>query len=183
MRIIFVRHGEASSPLDKFFSGEKGDDTRILTEKGVKQAKLLAKHLGKYKFDEFYCSDLKRAKQTSLIVSKKIKLNPVIEKSLNEFDSETLKKNKHKVDGEHKKHYLGLISFLNKITKNPEQEKTILIISHGNMNRVILSHFFKLDIKRLIPFRQMETTLNCIHWSKTHKNWRLDYWNNYNHLG
>jgi broad specificity phosphatase PhoE len=48
--------------------------------------------LKKEKFDELYCSNMNRAKQTAEIVSKKIKLTPKIEESLNEFESEIIKK-------------------------------------------------------------------------------------------
>lgn len=132
MEIIFVRHAE------------KGEiyENPYLTERGNKQAKYLAKTLSKFKaFDEFYCSDLDRAKQTAKIVSERIKIKPKIEKSLNEFKSETLKENKIKWDDEEKKHYKDLISFLKKITKNPNEKRKILIIAHGITNRIILSYF------------------------------------------
>ena len=167
MEIIFVRHAE---------KGELGEDPS-LTEKGKRQAEHLAKTLSKFKaFDDFYCSDLDRAKQTAKIVSKKIKKKPRIEKSLNEFKSETLKENKSKWSNEEKKHYKDLISFLKRITKNPNEKNKILIIAHGITNRVILSFFLKLNMKRLIQFRARETAINSIYWVDKFKNWRLKYW-------
>ena len=73
MEIIFIRHAEKE---------ETGEDP-YLTKKGIKQAKHLAKKLKKEKFKEFYCSDMNRAKQTAKIISKKIRIAPKIEKSLN----------------------------------------------------------------------------------------------------
>ena len=84
MRLTFVRHAE---------KGKVGEDP-FLTKKGVKQAKHLAKRLKKERFDEFYCSNLNRSKQTAEIISKKIGLKPKIEKALNEFQVEVLKKSK-----------------------------------------------------------------------------------------
>lgn len=176
MRIIFVRHGEAE--IDK----TRNQNHRTLTKKGKKQAKLLAKHLKKVHFDEFYSSDLLRAKQTSEIVSKKIRINSIIEKSLNEFESDFLKKDKKKLKKKDNPNYNNLIAFLKKISKNPEQDKKILIISHGNTNRIILSYFMNINLNHLIQFRQKETAINSVHWSKHFKNWRLDYWNNTEHL-
>ena len=173
MEIIFVRHAEKE---------ELGEDPP-LTEMGKKQAEYLAKELSKFNvFDEFYCSDLDRAKQTAKIVSKKIKTKPKVEKSLNEFKSETLKENKSKWDNEENSHYNVLISFLKKITKNPDEKKKILIIAHGITNRIILSFFLKLNMKRLIQFRTRETAINSIYWVDKFKNWRLKYWGDNSHL-
>jgi len=173
MEIIFVRHAEK----------EELGENPSLTEKGKKQAEYLAKTLSKFKtFDDFYCSDLNRAKQTAKIVSRKIKIKPKIEKSLNEFKSETLKENKNKWGSEEKRHYKNLIFFLKRITKNPGEKKKILIIAHGITNRIILSLFLKLNMKRLIQFRTRETAINSIYWVDKFKNWRLKYWGDNSHL-
>ena len=169
MEIIFIRHAEA------------GEDF-YLTKNGIKQAEYLAKRLKDKKFDEFYCSDMKRAKQTSLIVSKKIRKKPKIEKSLNEFETEILKKNKRNWNKEQKSHYNNLISFLKKISKKTNYKKRVLIIAHGLTNRIILSYFLDLNIKKLIQFRQRETAINSIYWVEKFKNWRLKYWNDNNHV-
>lgn len=173
MEIIFIRHAEKR---------ELGEDPS-LTERGIKQAEYLTKELSKFKtFDKLYCSDLDRAKQTAKIISKKIKVKPRIEKSLNEFKSETLKENRSNWDNKEKTHYKDLISFLKRITKNPNEKKKILIIAHGITNRIILSFFLKLNMKRLIQFRTRETAINSIYWVEKFKNWRLKYWGENNHL-
>jgi broad specificity phosphatase PhoE len=172
MEIIFVRHGQKE---------EIGEDP-FLTKTGIKQAKHLAKRLKKNKYDEFYCSDMNRAKQTAEIVSKKIKLSPKIEKSLNEFESETLRKDKKRWNKEEKEHYSKLIDFLKKITPNPDEEKTILIIAHGITNRIIFSYFFHLKVQNLFPFRQFETAINVLLWNKKFRDWRLNIWNDNTHV-
>lgn len=172
MEIIFIRHTEKE---------ETGEDPS-LTEKGIKQAKHLANRLKKEKFNEFYCSDMNRAKQTAEVVSKIIKIKPKVEKSLNEFTSEMLKDNKNKWNKEEKKHYHELISFLKKIAKEPEENKFMLIIAHGITNRIILSYFLKLNLKKIIPFRQAEGGVNSIYWADKFKNWRLKIWNDNNHI-
>ncbi len=172
MEIIFIRHAEKE---------ETGEDSS-LTKKGIKQAKHLSKRLKKEKFDEFYCSDINRAKQTAEIVSKGIGIKPKIEKSLNEFKSEILIKNKRKWNREEKSHYNELISFLKKITKKPDDKKSILIIAHGITNRIILSYFLGLNLKKIIQFRQAEGGFNCIYWVEKFKNWRLKIWNDNNHI-
>jgi len=172
MKIYLVRHGEKES------EGENPN----LTKKGIKQATALAKRLKKFEIDEFYCSDLNRAKQTAEIVSKKIKIKPKIETSLNEFESSDIKKDLSKWGNEERIRYKNLISFLNKIAKKPEQEGNILIVCHGITNRIILSHLLKIPMKRVIVFFQHETCIDELNWSKTFKNWRLETWNDFSHL-
>src|SRR6056297_1149549 len=127
MEIVFVRHGEA-------------DKSTHLTSKGVKQAKRLAKRLRGKGFDELYCSELNRSKETSRIVSKKIKINPTIEKGLNEFETSTLKTRNTKWANEEKEHHKSFVSFLERILNDLHKNKRIIIIAHGITNRFILSH-------------------------------------------
>lgn len=172
MKIYLVRHGEKES---------EGENP-ALTKKGIKQAKALAKRLNKIKFDEFYCSDLNRAKQTAKIVSKRIKLKPKIESSLNEFESSDIKKNLSSWDEEQRKRYFKLKSFLNKISKEPNEKRNILIICHGITNRIILSHFLNIEMKKMIVFWQHETCVDKLNWSEKFENWRLEKMNDYSHL-
>ena len=58
MRIIIIRHGDPDYINDS------------LTEKGVREAELLAKRLSKEKIDYVYCSPLGRAKKTCEIAIK-----------------------------------------------------------------------------------------------------------------
>lgn len=172
MEIIFVRHAEKE---------EMGEDP-YLTKRGIKQAIHLANRLKKENFSEFYCSDMNRAKQTAEIVSKIIKIKPKIEPSLNEFKSEVIKKDKKKWNKEEKKDYNQLILFLKKIAKNRDEDKSILIIAHGITNRIILSYFLDLNLKKIIRFRQAEGGFNSIYWAEKFKNWRLKIWNDNNHI-
>ncbi len=58
MRILIIRHGDPDYEHD------------TLTEKGHREAKLLAEKLGKEKIDYFYSSPLGRAKDTCMYVAK-----------------------------------------------------------------------------------------------------------------
>lgn len=172
MKLIFARHTEKE---------ESGKDP-YLTKRGIQQAKYLAKKLKKERFDKFYCSNMNRTKQTSKIISKEIVIKPKIEETLNEFKSEMLKQNKNNWNKEEKNHYNELISFLKDITKKPYESKTILIIAHGLTNRIILSYFLHLNLKKVIQFRQAEGGVNSISWDNHFKNWRLKIWNDNNHI-
>lgn len=63
MRLIFIRHGEPDYVND------------TLTEKGWREAELLAERISKWNVTEFYCSPLGRAKDTASCTLKK--MNPV----------------------------------------------------------------------------------------------------------
>ena len=171
MKIYLVRHANKGEIKDPY-----------LTEKGKKQAKLLSKRLKKIHFDKFYCSDLNRAKQTSEIVSKKIKMKPVIEESLNEYESKEIKQNLSKWKLKRKDRLKELYKFLDKILEHPEKDETVLIIAHGVTNRIILSYLMELDLKKMVPFMQTETCINKFKYSKKFKNWRLMFWNDSEHL-
>ena len=53
MKILIIRHGDPNYELDS------------LTEKGFREARLLAEYLEKIHIDDFYCSPLGRAQRTS----------------------------------------------------------------------------------------------------------------------
>ena len=61
MELYIIRHGQTFSNIKNIIQGQTEGE---LTELGKKQASLLGKKLSKIKFNEIYCSDLNRAKQT-----------------------------------------------------------------------------------------------------------------------
>ena len=176
MKIILVRHGESEHN-----AGIVDDKNSCLTKTGKKQAKFLGKKLKKYPISEIYSSKMLRAKETAQIISKIIKV-PVKEEfeELNEYDSEILKSRlKILFNGRLKK----LKKLLNKISKDKNEEKTILIIAHGVANRIIMGYLLELPlIKQILRFKQHNTGLNVLYWNKNFKNWALDSMNNTSHL-
>jgi broad specificity phosphatase PhoE len=172
MKIYIVRHGER----------EKEGENPNLTKNGILQAKYLAKNLKNIKFNEFYCSELNRSKQTAEIVSKIIKMRPKVKSFLNEYESSDLKKAKSKWKAEERKRHSSLISFIDKITKKPSKERNILIIAHGMTNRFILAHLFKIPFPKMIVFKQDETCINFIYWYDKFKNWHLKKMNDNSHV-
>ena len=74
MRIVFIRHAEPDYSIDS------------LTEKGWREAKLLAKRVSKWDVDRFYCSPLGRAKDTASCTLKLIDREATIYPFLREFE-------------------------------------------------------------------------------------------------
>lgn len=172
MKLYLVRHAE------KEFEGENPN----LTKKGIKQAKYLAKELKKRKFDVFYCSDLNRAKQTAEIVSKSIKMKPKIEPLLNEYGASDIIKQERNWSKKELARKKKMLEFVDKLVKNPDDEKNIIIIAHGITNRIIMAHLLKLPLNRLIIFRQYEACINNLSWNVKYENWNLRKMNYNGHV-
>jgi probable phosphoglycerate mutase len=77
MRLLIIRHGDPDYEHDS------------LTEKGKKEAKLLADYLEKEKIDYFYVSSYGRAKETAAPTLERHHATPVICEYLHEFDYPT----------------------------------------------------------------------------------------------
>lgn len=73
MRIIFVRHGEPDYIND------------TLTEKGWREARLLAERISKWNVTEFYCSPLGRARDTASCTLKKLNRTAITLDWMQEF--------------------------------------------------------------------------------------------------
>lgn len=78
MRLVIVRHGDPDYSIDS------------LTEKGWREAKLLAERLSKLDVKEFYCSPLGRAKDTASLTLKRVKRTAVELDWLREFEGKVI---------------------------------------------------------------------------------------------
>ena len=67
IRLIFVRHGETFSNVEKSVAGRTTDTD--LTEKGIKQAKMVAEQLKGVKFEKIFVSPTLRTQKTALYSS------------------------------------------------------------------------------------------------------------------
>jgi broad specificity phosphatase PhoE len=176
MRIIFVRHGESMKNAKLTEDKDSG-----LTKKGEVQAKYLGEWLKKQKISAVYTSNLLRAKETAEIISKIIKV-PVKDnfEELNEYKSKILKSSFKRLFHNRLKR---LKKLLDKISKEKEKNKTILIVAHGVTNKIIIGYLVQIPLKRqILRFRQHNTGMNSVSWNKDFENWNLDYMNDTSHL-
>jgi len=176
MRIIFVRHGESMKNAKLTDDKDSG-----LTKKGEVQAKYLGEWLKKQKISAVYSSNLLRAKETAEIISKIIKV-PVKDnfEELNEYKSKILKSSFKRLFHDRLKR---LKKLLDKISKEKEKNKTILIVAHGVTNKIIIGYLVQIPLKRqILRFRQHNTGMNSVSWNKDFENWNLDYMNDTSHL-
>ena len=73
-KIILVRHGQTAWTADNRIQGWL--DIK-LNEKGLKQAKIIAKALKRKKIDAIYSSELSRAYETARIIARSHKLKVI----------------------------------------------------------------------------------------------------------
>lgn len=152
--------------------GEKTEDGQILTERGKKQTKLLAKRLVKMKINNIYSSDFNRCIETAEIIKKKLKLSYKLEKDLREVPS-LVKEQPEK----YKKEIDKIKKFWKKVTK---EKGNILLVSSGIVNRILIS--FALDIKsNHANFMQYPTGLTKIE-KINEKRYRIWHINDSSHL-
>ncbi len=86
MDIYLIRHGECCENTEDHFDGSLGTMNPPLTDRGVRQAHLLAERLADIPFDILYASDLKRAVETMEIVNLKVHAKVVVTKAFREID-------------------------------------------------------------------------------------------------
>ena len=82
--IIFLRHGQAKNNVDKVLAGRAAGVP--LTEKGIKQAKTIAKFLEPMKISTVYTSPIERAQKTAEIVANHNSVDCKIDERLIELD-------------------------------------------------------------------------------------------------
>jgi len=150
----FVRHGESEANAARRFAGQTDSP---LTEKGRKQAEAVADELAKVRFDQVVSSDLSRTRDTADVIASRQAVPVEVVRDLREIDvgertgtafddarglpnwrddgfvawpgGETLEQVVARS--------LGAIDRLAR--ENPG--KTICVVGHGGINRILLSHF------------------------------------------
>lgn len=150
-KFIILRHGEATANVEELIAAgpEKGNHISKLTEAGKKRAVAVAKELKKKKIDIIYASPYLRTKDTAKIVAKETKSKIIIDDRLKEINDGIF--NWGKIE-EQKKFFESPIEEFTKIPPSGEnlnqvknrvfefirevnvkyQNKTILIVSHGD---------------------------------------------------
>ena len=83
---------------------------------------------------------------------------------------------------EYKKNFIELKNFLNEISKNKNKEESVLIVAHGQLNKLIISLLMKINPIKIIPFIQDNACVNILEWNGHFKNWRLILMNDTSHL-
>jgi broad specificity phosphatase PhoE len=150
----FVRHGESEANAARRFAGQSDSP---LTERGRQQAEAVADALATVKFDRIVTSDLSRTRDTAEVIARRQGVPVEVLRQLREIDvgertgtpfdearglpnwsddgfvawpgGETLHQVMTRV--------LGVVERLIRESAG----KTILVVGHGGINRILISHF------------------------------------------
>ncbi len=187
IKLILIRHGESDGNAQRKFSGFQDVD---LTEKGIWQAKRLARRLERVQVNAVYCSDLKRARHTAEIIfgdrGKDIVVSPNLrEINFGAWEGYTFEEVKSKFGyGDEFNHLMEnikpeaaipqgeslndrVMAELNNLLKKHEKtdkDKTIALVCHGGTIRVILSNALNIGLKNMWNIEQYSTALNIINY-------------------
>lgn len=175
--IYLIRHGQsavnAGMPITKTDSD--------LTEKGIQQAKNVAKQLGHIPFDAVFSSDYIRARRTAEIIAternlavkttelirerslgkawieNREKVRAEMREALKQLNEQEKMKYKHTPDMESAEEAVSrLITFLREAAL-AYQDKTIAVVAHGNLMRSFLIHVGWATFDEL-PVNSVENT-------------------------
>ncbi|MGF1489008.1 MAG: histidine phosphatase family protein [Prochloraceae cyanobacterium] len=191
-RVIIVRHGQSTYNAQKKIQGRS--DESSLTEKGISDAQQVGKTLADLNFDAFYCSPLKRAKQTAETIGNSLKNPPElkIHQKLQEIDLplwENLTKTEVKekfteqyrqwkqqpaqfkmiLEGD-KEHfpvpslYSQAKEFWQEIIAE-NKGKTILIVAHNGINRCLIMTAIGIPVERYHTIQQSNCCINVLNFT------------------
>jgi broad specificity phosphatase PhoE len=158
----FVRHGESEGNAARVFTGQTDSP---LTARGRQQAETVAEELAKVRFDRIVSSDLSRTRDTAAVIAKRHSIPVEIIPELREIDvGERAGKTFDETRGLPNWNDDGFVAWPGGETLDRVLErtlgavqrlvrespgKTILVVGHGGVNRILLSHFLgilpKLD--------------------------------------
>lgn len=188
IKLILIRHGESDGNVQRKFSGFQDVN---LTEKGIWQAKRLARRLEGVQVDAVYCSDLKRARHTAEIIFGDRGIDIITNPKFREinfgiWEGYTFEEVKSKYGyGDEFNLWLEninekinipqgeslvdlnnrVMTELDKIFKKHQKmnkDDTIAIVCHGGTVRVILCNVLNLELKYMYRIEQYPTALNII---------------------
>lgn len=188
IKLILIRHGESCGNVQKIFSGFQDVD---LTEKGIWQAKRLARRLEGVQVDAVYCSDLKRARHTAEIIFQDRGIDIITNSKFREinfgaWEGYTFEEVMSKYgNGMEVKSWLeninvevsipqgeSLVDLNNRVMtelkrileehQRADKDKTIGLVCHGGTIRVILCNALNIELKYMWNIEQYSTALNMV---------------------
>jgi len=170
-----VRHGESEANAARRFAGQSDSP---LTERGRQQAEAVAVELANVKFDRIVSSDLSRTRETAEVIAKRHGLQVEVLPELREIDvgdrtgtafDEARGLPNWSDDGfvawprgETMDQVLGrTLGTIERLTRE-SPGKTILVVGHGGINRILLSHFMGV-LPKLDRSPATNTNISVVH--------------------
>jgi phosphoserine phosphatase len=171
----FVRHGESEGNAARVFTGQTDSP---LTARGREQAAAVADELATVKFDRIVSSDLSRTRDTAEVIARRHGIPVEVVRELREIDvgertgmdfDETAGMPGWSDDGfvawpggETLEQVLArTLGAIERLTRE-SPGKTILVVGHGGVNRILLSHFLGL-LPKLDRSPAGNTNISVVH--------------------
>lgn len=171
---FFVRHGESEANLARIFSGRRDSP---LTERGRAQAVTVADALDAVPFDRIIATPLSRSLDTALVIARRRKMPVDVVPGLIEIDvGEKTGATFDEVAGLPDWRDDGFISWQEgesleqvldrslsalKVIHHDIPGGTVLVIGHGGVTRILVSHFLGI-LPKLDASRQTNTAVTVI---------------------
>ena len=180
-RLYLVRHGEITTSNEWRYVGHMDVE---LTETGISQMERVGQRLKGEKIDVLLSSDLKRTRRGAEIIGSLFNLMPaaerdfrevnlgrwegltrdeIVERFPKEFEERAAHLTEYRIEGGES--FADLQKrVINRLTAvlDAYQGKTILMVAHGGVNRVILTHVLGMDLCNLTRIDQEYGCLNII---------------------
>lgn len=165
MILILVRHGET---IENTMGICQGQTEGTLSEKGIKENKILAEQLKTYKIDAIYSSPLQRAYHTAKEIQQyfpEIEIQTdsrLMEMNFGEMQGKKFPEDFNffnTVNGQESVYDLNIRvnSFLSDL-KERYKEQTVLAVSHGVTNRIFQAYFEKIALEDLRKTIKMQNS-------------------------
>lgn len=172
MEIYYVRHGQTDWNLARKMQG--GETERALNETGIEQANMTKRELENIEYDVVICSPMHRARQTAEIIRDDKKVITVIDERIRERRLGNLEGHEITEDIERQIWDYDLnyqipngeslhdfekrvLEFLKDI-KQEYKDKTVLIVAHGGVAKIIKAYFYGMPESRNLSDISMK---NC----------------------
>ena len=172
MKIYYVRHGQTDLNLARKMQG--GGTEKELNKTGINQANETRKELENVKYDITICSPMYRAKQTAEIINRGKDVQTIIderirERKLGELEGHDITNeienqiwdydlNYQIPNGENLHDFEKRILDFFEDIKRKYSNKTVLIVAHGGIAKVLKSHIYGIPESRKLSDI---TTKNC----------------------
>jgi len=193
MKLILVRHGQTISNAEKRYQGRIDAP---LSEKGERQIKAVAEELKSEKIDAIYSSTIGRALKTAKEIAKFHKVLIEEKKELGEvsygkFEGKTIAEVKAAFPGEYEKRRQNTyyhrppggetlveleerVAPLVKKIISDFSGKTVVVVAHNNVNKIIIKHFLGYLPETVSEYFQPNDCIYFIQWKQgravlTHK--------------
>ena len=181
LKIILIRHGKTA------WNGEwklQGHSNVELSPEGIAEAELLAANFPILTIDAIYSSDLKRAKSTAEILSKRFNLpvhtTPELrETNFGDWEGRTLAEMKIADPANYENFFANpealkinnaesfsqvqqrAMTAIKKIIA-AHQNGNIIVVAHGAINRTVLCSILDIPLKKMWALSQFNTAVNII---------------------